>query len=95
VTIQAYLDIRRNADGVVRRHPSTWEWDADGEGSPDYIWRDGNYGCDCNRHLFFIRCFGNPAVYEHTGCGETRYSVRLTAAGSGTVLYQDGEPWPD
>jgi hypothetical protein len=93
VTAQAYLDIRRNADAVVRRHPRTWEWDDDGEGSPDFMWSEGNFSCDCNRHNFFQQAGGVLNAYECTACSETLYSVRLTSVESGSVLYQDGDEW--
>jgi hypothetical protein len=39
------------------------------------MWLEGNYACDCNRHLFFERGAGNdPEVCDPDfPCGEGRY----------------------
>lgn len=39
-----------------------------------YQWHDGDYQCDCNRHLFFERARGNDDPPER-GCGEDRFVV--------------------
>lgn len=73
------VDITRTADGVTRRHTLH---DVDREGAR-FMWTDGNYGCDCNRHLWFERAAGRDphrepdwAAWnerEESRCGVTRY----------------------
>jgi hypothetical protein len=82
------VEIRRNADGLVRKYEDDCEWQ---EGS-DYLWGDGNYACDCNRSLFFARAVGDDDDSERPPCGGELYSVRITGS-AGNVLYSDGE-WP-
>jgi hypothetical protein len=43
---------------------------------PPYIWVDGNYSCDCNRQLFFMRA-GEEEEPENNPCGNSRYSVQI------------------
>lgn len=54
-----------------------------------YMWRDGNYSCDCNRGLFFERAKGgNPELFAFD-CGDVRFSVVITDAATGEVLFVD------
>ena len=75
--------IRNEATKEVRRHLDPHPWDG------DYIWADGNYSCDCNRHLFFERAVGNEPEWNEGGeCGDERYAVRIEDDG-GNELYRD------
>jgi hypothetical protein len=75
--------IRRNADGVVHLHRDTW--------CGSFLWGpDGNYGCDCNRRLFFARAAGEEEEHHGT-CSEGAFSVRITV--DGVQVYADGD-WP-
>ena len=85
VLVKVFAEIRREADGVVRRYEEPFEWH--GGSYPDYIWAEGNYSCDCNRHLFFQRAAGEPDGDDYP-CGDELYTVRIVA-GNGEVLYQD------
>lgn len=69
---QFLVAIRHNPTGEVRmyRHDMAWE---DEDERSHWHWTDGNYGCDCNRHLFFIRAAGNDE-WEDRECGSTEYS---------------------
>ena len=76
VTVQ----IRRNADGVVRNVPDE-DWS-----TAEWSWTEGNYSCDCNRYLFFERAIGgDPESDGKYRCGDTQYSIR--------VLLPDGRIW--
>ena len=80
--MKAKIEIRRNADNEFCRYVESYN-DPD---VLDYMWSDGNYGCDCNRALFFARYRGEEELdFE---CGEGAYSVRITD-GLGKVIYQD------
>ena len=79
------LEIRRNADGEIAT--DTWaEWSYN-----TYWWKDGNASCDCNRRLFFERARGNgrDRDWEGVECSEGGYSVRLSDADTGEVLYDE------
>lgn len=79
------VQIRRNADGVIRNHQETLPWNG------PYIWEDGNYGCDCNRSLFFARAANEPEP-EEPECGDGAFSVRIVDDNL-NELYAD-ESWP-
>lgn len=84
------VTIRREVDGLERVYRDTairdgWEWQ----------WSEGNYGCDCNRHLFFERAGGSDPyadpAYEGE-CGESRYAVtKIVEAETGETLIE-GDP---
>ena len=67
------IGILRNSDGKVMEHRDNYfcRWiDLTREfGGADYMYTDGNYGCDCNRHLFFEQALGNDPQ-EHFPCGD-------------------------
>ena len=65
------VHIRRNSNGVVRTHVSEWD-DLHGF---EWQWTEGNYGCDCNRELFFDRASGDEDSSDDCQCGETAYTV--------------------
>lgn len=84
------VEIRRNADGVVRSvneecGDGADEWDRPHWCSREFWWSEGNGGCDCNRALFFARAAGEPEDWER-GCGDTEYSVRMTLEDGRVVL---------
>lgn len=81
------VEIRRNADGVIRAYRDPYEWQG------DYIWADGNYSCDCNRYLFFQRAIEPPEQEGDCECGNGSFSVRIIAD-DGSTLYADDD-WGD
>ena len=77
------LEIRRNADGVTATDVwSDWKFS-------EFWWSDGNASCDCNRELFFVRAQGGNDREADIACSEGRFSVRLSDADSGQVLYDE------
>lgn len=87
VATLARLSIRRNTDGAVRADPGEWEYFG------PFIWNLGNYSCDCNRELFWLKAAGEPDEMQNPDlqCTDTRYSVRLVAVEDGRMLYEDGD----
>lgn len=77
--------IRDNSTGEVRSIALT-EWLDDGVG--EYMWEGGNYGCDCNRGIFFADAAG--ADEPDIPCGDERFSVRCVST-AGEVLYEDDD----
>lgn len=82
--------ITRLSDGaqVVIEENNEWpnkvEQDRDEEWRGiDFMWREGNYSCDCNRALMFIRAFEKrePEDDEETECTEGRYKAELQLDG--------------
>ena len=53
-----------------------------------YLWSDGNFGCDCNRSLFFARAVGAEEI--DAPCGQTQFEVeKIVDRASGAVVYRD------
>jgi hypothetical protein len=78
------VTIRRVADGATRvyrdAHAYVESW--------RFQWSEGNYGCDCNREIFFYR----RRRPENESCGEAAYAVdRIVNADTGEVLCE-GDP---
>jgi hypothetical protein len=74
--VSAMVLIKDMESGEIRPHPIEYEWD-------EYQWTDGNFGCDCNRGLFFS---GNDDW--EIPCGETRFRIRCVAE-NGEILYSE------
>lgn len=81
--------IRNNATGEVRSYQTRellWEE----EGHPcTFIWEIGNYGCDCNRALFFGYAAGEKQEDIIHPCGHEGYSVNLENPVTGEVYYRE------
>ena len=80
--------IRRNADGVERvTEEKDYEYS-------EWVWSEGNIGCDCNRHLFFIRAGGEsePEKPEELPCGSDKYSIPWIKV-DGKVVYSETEEY--
>ena len=59
--------ITRLSDGETRRTEHEYP---DGAEHVFFHWTEGNYGCDCNRQMFFDG--------SDSECGTSKFSVRLT-----------------
>jgi hypothetical protein len=60
-----------------------------------FMWTGGNYGCDCNRDLYFGRAEGidEGVLWEReSGCGTTRYTVPYIDLENGTRIAIDTDP---
>lgn len=77
--VDVLVHIRKNDTGEIRIYRD-WLY-LDEDGLPDvFIWEDGNYSCDCNRHLFFSRAHAyneNIKWEPEPDCGNTEYSVNI------------------
>mgnify|MGYP001578508513 CR=1 FL=1 len=82
VPVVAY--IRKNSTGEVRACGASWLAD---NPSP-YIWAEGNYRCDCNRHLFFSESDSEEDFNDYP-CGETAYTVLKIVLEDGTIVYTE------
>lgn len=64
--------IRKNDTGEIRRcRFEGVDWYAD---SSDYLWTDGNYGCDCNLADFFAQAGGEFDPEKDHPCGNEKYT---------------------
>jgi hypothetical protein len=68
----AEIHIQDTSTGETRTYNDKCPWS-------EYMWTDGNFGCDCNRHLFFERAIGNEP--DDAECGETRYLISVPSEG--------------
>ena len=87
--IAVTVKIRKNETGEIVDYPDTIQrspW-----GISFYIWEDGNYGCDCNREIFFERIKGKANNEIEVECTEGRYSVQILNM-DGAVLYDEFKP---
>jgi hypothetical protein len=62
-----------------------------GSGEPSiFPWEDGNYGCDCNREIFFKDAGGEKVPMTGERCGHGKYLVKIEDY-SGNILYDEFE----
>lgn len=60
------------------------EW----EDGSDFWWSEGNYGCDCNRHLEFQEAkTGSRPMDDKVSCNGERYRVICIKLEDGTQVY--------
>ena len=58
----------------------------------EFVWREGNFSCDCNRSLFFAQ-FTDPDADEvdEAECGDGGYPVRITDDAGRVLMDEIGE----
>lgn len=81
----AAIHLRKNASGEVRivKDGSSFPYE-----NHDYMWTEGNYSCDCNRHLFFERAVGREPD-EDVPCGDSLYTALKGVREDGTEFELD------
>ena len=52
-----------------------WHDDGEAHEATEFMWSDGNYSCDCNRELFFVRAGNEPIGVYDVDCSDGRYRV--------------------
>ncbi len=76
--------LRDNETGEERFFEYNMPW----EDHSNHMWTEGNYACDCNRHLFFWRAVGKEPL--DIDCGESKYSALYALLPDGTKYELDG-----
>jgi hypothetical protein len=79
--------LRCNATGEERWAVMGGVWDE----AAEFMWTEGNFGCDCNRHLFFERAAGRETA-EDRKCGEDAYFAICVELPDGTRHDLDEPP---
>lgn len=87
VQVQIHVYIRCEATSEVRIEDTYALMCPDEETPSLFIWREGNYSCDCNRELFFRRLGGEEE--GDPDCGDERYSVCIVNPFNNEVLYRE------
>ena len=61
----------------------------------DYLWSDGNFGCDCNRSSWFWQAGDESPGGEFGECNPypepNRYAVKIRVGDE--IAYTDGDGW--
>lgn len=88
--VKCIAEIRNNETGEIREF-ETDEILVIGEKYPStFIWENGNYACDCNRHLFFKRAKNEESKEDwDVECSHGKYSVNLKIKKDGNVYYRE------
>jgi hypothetical protein len=85
---EATVNLRRNWDGAVRtlkeKVPEANEY-GDGPALLLFMWTEGNYGCDCNRHLFFERVV-DPTFDGDMRCDDKEYACNIVMPDGSSLL---------
>lgn len=79
------ITIRKNSTGEVRTVPCGLGWYEHSL----FFWTDGNFGCDCNRHLVWLGLVNRSD--EELKCGHTEYTVVKATFPDGTEQLIDEE----
>ncbi len=88
--VKVVARIRNNRTGEVREMKDWLFLDEGGDTPNTYTWVDGNYGCDCNRGIFFRRAGGEEGEWE-VECSEGKFSVNLVNPETGGVFHREFE----
>jgi len=83
MAVEVIVRIKEVSSGEVRETFRTYPDDARAQ-TVKFHWTDGNYGCDCNRHIFFHK---SDADDSDIVCSKGRYLVRVEM--NGEVIFED------
>lgn len=80
-----HVTIKRLSDGVTASGVMDFEFS-------EFVWREGNFSCNCNRSLFLDE-FLHPDAdeFDEAECGDGGYPVRITDD-AGNVLMDEIGP---
>lgn len=91
LVVEILVEILNNQSGII--HNFTFEAHMEeGETHPSpFNWKENNFSCDCNRHLFFYRAIGEELEEkeEDDECTEWKYSVKLINPVDGKAYYNE------
>lgn len=79
------VHIQNKKTGEVRKHIEEGDWDY----GKHYQWTYGNYGCDCNRALFFARAGGEDDTDVDQPCGNHVIFDAVVELPNGVRVYID------
>lgn len=86
--------IRKNATSEIRKTNETSILDDEDNHPNTSIWADGNFSCNCNRHIFFEgagdESEDDGEEFDHP-CGDGEYSVNLENPVTGEIYYREFE----
>ena len=60
-------------------------------GFHEYMWTEGNYGCDCNRHMFFWEAKGTGLEDIPCNTGPNRYKLTSVVDAETKEVLFEGE----
>ena len=86
--IPVTVRIIRMADGEAVEYADTLYQTDDYDGT--FIWSEGNFSCDCNRHSFFQRALNLPED-DDVPCSEGKYMVDWIKDETGKILYSESK----
>lgn len=83
------LDTQTGEIAAFEEHGSIGPDEGDPSGVSDFMWKDGNWSCDCNRHLFWLRAQDLEKSKDHVPCGYSRFLARATRLDTGGVVFDE------
>lgn len=78
--------LKKNINGEVRDIPYNLDWMEGDEGDSMYFWREGNFGCDCNRSDIW---YGEQEVRPDVECGHKAFAVIHVRLDDGRIVAVD------
>lgn len=86
--VKIVAHIRNNKTGEIRVYKTEGIWDDEYNEVSTYIWKDGNYSCDCNRKIFWGYA-GNEDLWDDSPCGDGGFSVKLENPQTGDIFHSE------
>lgn len=77
--------IKDTETGEVRERYTDLPLEGDATHPDTFNWKENNFSCDCNRHLFFTNWESDTDM----PCGKSRYLANLINPVDGKIFYQE------
>ncbi len=79
------IDIMKMSTGERR----TWQSDLGWDKHSKFLWKDGNFSCDCNRASFFRQAGGDEPSAQWRDCSDGEFRVVAIKSQTGQLLYSE------
>lgn len=91
VWVKVLARIRKNKTGEIRNYYCENILEEGEEFPNTFIWEDGNYACDCNRELFFLRALNesDEDSFDNRECSNGDYSIQLINPRTNVMYYAE------
>ena len=81
--------IRKNNTDEIRFYEIKWDWYKNRESGDLFWWTEGNYSCDCNRELCWLRAGGDDPDLYNVKCSDGRFSALYAELPDGEKIQLD------
>lgn len=86
--VKINVHIKNTLTNIIRIYNTEMHLSKNEEFPDTFIWEDGNFACDCNRHSFF-ECAAGIEPNESIICSDYIYQVNIENPATHEIFYRE------